>query len=77
MVVGDRFVKLGRCTTRQLISYCESWGGYFRRKAIYCASLVRAGVDSPMETRLRMLIVLAVDYPSPRSTSSSDGLMAL
>ena len=64
VVVGDRLVKLGRCTTAQLISYCETWDGYFRRKAIYCASLVRAGVDSRMETRLRMLIVLA-GLPEP------------
>jgi len=64
VVVGDRLVKLGRCTTRELFSYCESWDGYFRRKAIYCASLVRAGVDSPMETRLRLLIVFA-GLPEP------------
>jgi very-short-patch-repair endonuclease len=64
VVVGDRFVKLGRCTTKELATYCESWNGYFRRKAIYCASLVRVGVDSPMETRLRMLIVLA-GLPEP------------
>jgi very-short-patch-repair endonuclease len=62
--IGDRLVKLGRCTTKQLMTFCESWDGYFRRKAIYCASLVRAGVDSRMETRLRMLIVLA-GLPEP------------
>ncbi len=64
VVVGDRLVKLGRCTPRQLTAYCQSWTGYFRRKAIYCASLVRAGVDSPMETRLRLLIILA-GLPEP------------
>lgn len=64
VVVGDRLVKSGRCTTDQLTKYCHSWSGYFRSKAIYCASLVRADVDSAMETRLRMLIVLA-GLPEP------------
>jgi len=64
VVVGDRLVKLGRCTAKQLIDYCEAWTGYFHRKSIYCASLVRAGVDSPMETRLRLLIVFA-GLPEP------------
>lgn len=64
VVVGDRLVKTRRCTPRMLLEYCESWTGYCRRQAIYCASLVRADVDSPMETRLRLLIVLA-GLPEP------------
>ena len=64
VVVGDRFVKLKRCTPQQLVSFCESWAGYFRRKAVYCATLVRAGVDSQMENRLRLLIVLG-GLPEP------------
>jgi very-short-patch-repair endonuclease len=64
VVVGDRLVRLGCCTAAELISYCKEWTGYCQRKARYAASLVRAGVDSAMETRLRLLIVLA-GLPEP------------
>ncbi len=64
VVVGDRLLKLGLCTAKDLVAYCKSWTGYCQRKAAHAASFVRAGVDSPMETRLRLLIVLA-GLPEP------------
>ncbi len=64
VVLGDSLVKRGRTTTRQMVEATLAWRGKGGRVARRAAGLVRAGVDSPMETRLRMLIVLA-GLPEP------------
>lgn len=64
VVVGDDMVRRGWLTVDDLMKQCaESTlpGAALARRA---ASYVRPGVDSPMETRLRMLIVLA-GLPEP------------
>lgn len=61
VVIGDYFVRKKRMTPEELEAYCAEHGGPLARRA---ASYVRRDVDSPMETRLRMLIVLA-GLPEP------------
>ena len=64
VVLGDSLVKKGRTTTRQLVEAALGWKGKGCRAARRAARLVRAGVDSPMETRLRLLMVFA-GLPEP------------
>ncbi len=59
VVVGDYFVKQGWVTPEQLVAHAAG------TEAAEAASYVRRDVDSPMETRLRMLIVLA-GLPEPQ-----------
>ena len=65
VVLGDSLVRAGRTTPDELVAVTSSWDGKGARRARRAAALVREGVDSPMETRLRMLIVLA-GYPEPQ-----------
>ncbi len=65
VVLGDSLVRAGRTTPEELLVVASGWDGKGARRARRAAALVRAGVDSPMETRLRMLIVLA-GYPEPQ-----------
>ena len=64
VVVGDWLVRKEFVTCESLVHYCatthERYAGHARRAASY----VRERVDSPMETRLRMLLVLA-GLPEP------------
>jgi hypothetical protein len=64
VVLGDSLVKGRRTTPEELVSTCRGHRGPYSRLARRAAALVRAGVDSPMETRLRLLIVLA-GLPEP------------
>lgn len=64
VVLGDSLVKKGRTTPRQLVEAALGWKGTGCRAARRAAGLVRAGVDSPMETRLRLLMVFA-GLPEP------------
>lgn len=64
VVFGDALVEKYDVTPRQLIRACRDSDDYYAKAALHAASYVRAGVDSPMETRLRMLIVLA-GLPEP------------
>jgi len=65
VVVGDALVRLGRTTTEALVEATNtSTGGRGIRLARRAAMLVRDRVDSPMETRLRLLIVLG-GLPEP------------
>ena len=59
VVLGDSLVKAGRTTGAALTSTAGGARGARGRLARRAASLVRDGVDSPMESRLRMLLVLA------------------
>lgn len=64
VVLGDSLVRAGRTTPEELVEIAKEWDGKGARRARRAAGLVRRGVDSPMESRLRMLIVLA-GYPEP------------
>jgi very-short-patch-repair endonuclease len=64
VVLGDSLVKAARCTPASLVSAAKSCGRRPGNVLVRAASLVREGVDSPMESRLRMLLVLA-GLPEP------------
>jgi hypothetical protein len=64
VVLGDAIVKRFRITPEALVRACEKSTDYYAKLALFAATFVRLGVDSPMESRLRMLIVLA-GLPEP------------
>jgi hypothetical protein len=64
VVVGDWMVRRKGMTPDRLLRASRSAAGRAGRQARLAASYVRTGVDSPMESRLRMLIVLA-GLPEP------------
>jgi hypothetical protein len=64
VVVGDRMVRIGMFTAHELRKFCRGTKRWHSRRARRGAAYVREGVDSPMETRLRMLLVLA-GLPEP------------
>ena len=64
VVLGDAMVKKGLTTPTTLVTHCESSSVRGAKAAVRAARFVRAKVDSPMESRLRMLLVLA-GLPEP------------
>jgi hypothetical protein len=64
VVLGDSLVKARRTTVHRLVEAVNTWRGWGSRPARLAVGYVRKGVDSPMETRLRMLMVLA-GLPEP------------
>lgn len=64
VVLGDSLVKAGRTTPAALVAAAAAVTGRRSAGARRAAGLVRSGVDSPMESRLRMLVVLA-GLPEP------------
>jgi hypothetical protein len=64
VVLGDAIVKMYRISPRRLLDAANASTDYYAKAARRAAAYVRKGVDSPMETRLRMLIVLA-GLPEP------------
>jgi hypothetical protein len=64
VVLGDSLVRAGAVTPEELIDAAASWRGSGARKARRAMALVRADVDSPMETRVRLLIIFA-GLPEP------------
>lgn len=64
VVVGDHLVRKRKITLQKLLAFCKSSTLPGAAAARHAASYVRERVDSPMETRLRMLIVLA-GLPEP------------
>lgn len=64
VVLGDALAKRFKIGPADLRRACNQSTDYYAGLARMAADLVRAGVDSPMETRLRMLIVLA-GLPEP------------
>ncbi|WP_353353711.1 DUF559 domain-containing protein [Intrasporangium sp. DVR] len=64
VVLGDSLVKAGQTTPAELVQAAAGFRGGGRRVLRRAASLVRPEVDSPMESRTRMLIVLA-GLPEP------------
>lgn len=65
VVVGDWLVRRRGLSPEELVAACERSRHRDARRALAAASYVRRGVDSPMETRLRMLLVLA-GLPEPQ-----------
>lgn len=65
VVVGDALVRMGRLTPRELLRACEASDQRHACLARRAAAYVRSEVDSAMETRLRMLLVLA-GLPEPK-----------
>jgi hypothetical protein len=64
VVLGDSLVARDHVTPEELVVAADGWTGRGARLARRAMRLVRAGVGSPMETRLRLLIVLA-GLPEP------------
>jgi hypothetical protein len=64
VVVGDVLVRRRFTTPEELLRVSERAGGRWVRHARRAAALVRARVDSPKETELRLLLVLA-GFPEP------------
>jgi hypothetical protein len=64
VVLGDRLVRRGRTTPARLMSSADEWTGPRAELARRASTLVREGVDSPPESRLRLLVVLA-GLPEP------------
>jgi Protein of unknown function (DUF559) len=76
VVVGDAIVRLGLCSPIRLCEEAATARTRRVRLARRAAALVRPRVDSPMETRLRLLLVLA-GLPEPRTNvdvRADDGL---
>ena len=65
VVVADGMIQADHTSPEQLIQAAAHWSGRGCRVARRAASLARKGVDSPQETRLRLLVVLA-GLPEPR-----------
>lgn len=64
VIVGDALVRKRLATPNDLVATCRASSAAHASSALKAARFVRAGVDSPMETRLRMLLVLA-GLPEP------------
>jgi hypothetical protein len=65
VVAADGMIKAEHTTPERLVGAAAEWSGRGCRIARRAAGLARAGVDSPTETRLRLLLVLA-GLPEPR-----------
>lgn len=59
VILGDSLVRKRRCTPDELVEAADGATGRGVRRVRRAAGMVRAGVDSPMETRSRMLRVLS------------------
>ncbi|HEX2704273.1 MAG TPA: hypothetical protein VHM65_00815, partial [Candidatus Lustribacter sp.] len=64
VVLGDYLVRNNHVAESELGKATAAWHRRGAELARQAAGLVRAGVDSPMETRLRLLLVLA-GFPEP------------
>lgn len=65
VVLGDAMVRRGLVTPAALVDFCASVAHPAAATSRTAAAYVRRDVDSPMETRLRMLLVLA-GLPEPQ-----------
>ncbi len=63
-MLADSLVKEKRTSLVELAEAAAAATGKGRRVAVRAAGLAREGVDSPMETRLRLLLVFA-GFPEP------------
>lgn len=64
VIMGDAICRKFDLPARRLLDECRKSTAYYHGLAEAAAEFVRDGVDSPMETRLRLLIVLA-GLPEP------------
>jgi very-short-patch-repair endonuclease len=64
VVAGDSLVKATGAVPADFVRAAESWNGNRARVARRAARLIREGVDSPMETKLRLLLIFA-GLPEP------------
>ena len=64
VVAGDSMLRVMKMTAAELVAGLEATHDYWSPAARYAAQFVRDEVESPMETRLRMLLVLA-GLPEP------------
>ncbi|MGZ4484830.1 MAG: DUF559 domain-containing protein [Nocardioidaceae bacterium] len=65
VIVGDAMVRKEWYSPERLVAFCAASTDPHAGRALEAARLVREGVDSPMETRLRLLLVLA-GLPEPK-----------
>jgi hypothetical protein len=65
VIAGDSLVKANDLDPQEFIAAAKAFEGRNAKRARRAAALIRAGVDSPMETRIRLLIVLA-GLPEPQ-----------
>jgi hypothetical protein len=65
IIAGDSLVKANDLDPVQFVAAADGYQGRNAKRARRAASLVRADVDSPMETRIRLLIVFA-GLPEPQ-----------
>lgn len=65
VVLADSLIKAAVTTPERLVAECDAWRGPGARRARAAARLARRGVESPQETRLRLLLVLA-GLPEPK-----------
>lgn len=64
VVLGDWLVRRGHTTPDDLVTFCAESPARYAVRALEAARFVRDRVDSPQETRTRMLLVLA-GLPEP------------
>ena len=64
VILGDAMVRQGRVGPEEIVSACQESTDKHAGAARRAAQYVRRGVDSPMETRLRLLLVLG-GLPEP------------
>lgn len=64
VTAGDHLVRRGHVMTETLLAACDGYRGRGALRARRAAGLVRAGVDSPRESELRLCLVLA-GLPEP------------
>lgn len=64
VIAGDSMVKKNDLDPQVFVDAADAWSGRNVRRARRAARLIRKGVDSVMETRLRLLLVLA-GLPEP------------
>ncbi|WP_153397073.1 DUF559 domain-containing protein [Ornithinicoccus halotolerans] len=77
VILGDSLVQAGATTPDELRAAAATWRGRNRRLAHRAAALVRAGAESPMETRARLLLVLS-GLPEPvlnHALADEDGVL--
>src|SRR5918997_978369 len=65
VIAGDSMVRATKLPPEVFVAAADAWSGRHAKRVRRAARLIREGVDSPMETRLRLLIVLA-GLPEPQ-----------
>jgi Protein of unknown function (DUF559) len=65
VIAGDSLLKANDLDPQHFIAAAEAYQGRNAKRVRRAASLIRSGVDSPMETRIRLLIVFA-GLPEPQ-----------